>query len=92
MNSPLHYCLQFDTDVAVFSYMIWMNNLEGNIQDVQFSLGEGVQTQKRQQLSIRVWPNIIVNIPFAGVKEFTAGYMKANSNSQKYFKNYLKYT
>lgn len=77
----------FDAEaVKLFSDMVRRNNLEDNIQDVQFSPGEGVQVQKRDPLYIRVRPKVVVNVPFAGVKEFTVGYIEVNGNSHKYFK------
>ena len=77
----------FDAEaVKLFSDMIRRNNLEDNIQNVQFSPGEGVKVQKRDSLYIRVKPKAIVNIPFAGTKEFTVGYIEVNGNSHKYFK------
>ena len=77
----------FDTEaVKLFSDMVQRNNLEDNIQDVQFSPGEGVQVQKRDPLYIRVKPKVLVNIPFAGMREFTVGYIEVSGNSHKYFK------
>ena len=77
----------FDAEaVKLFSDMIRRSNLEDNIQNVQFSPGKGIQVQKREPLYIRVRPKVIVNIPFAGTREFTVGYIEVNGNSHKYFK------
>jgi len=77
----------FDEEVVnLLEDMVQKNNLKDKIQDIQFIPGKGVPVQKRDVLSIRVKPKVIVLVPFVGEKEFSVGYIEVNGNSHKYTK------
>jgi hypothetical protein len=77
----------FDEEtVNLFDEMVQRNNLIDKIQDIQFIPGKGIPVQKREALSIRVKPKVIVLVPFVGDKEFSVGYIEVNGNSHKYTK------
>lgn len=62
-------------------------NLHDKIKDIKFIPGLNIPVQKRDKFEIIITPRIVMQIPFAGDKEFSAMHIKNYGYSHKYFKN-----